>query len=107
MNTSRWLYLLFTLSLLMPRAAGALPLNEYHAGLPPSSLTFHVQALQRAGLITQRRVSRQLFYAPDFARMDDVMKYLIKNCCQGSSGCATACAPVAARKVRKKPRRAA
>ena len=35
-------------------------------GLVPSSLTFHLQNLQRAGLITQRRESRQLIYSADF-----------------------------------------
>jgi ArsR family transcriptional regulator, arsenate/arsenite/antimonite-responsive transcriptional repressor len=35
-------------------------------GLAPSSLTFHLQGLQRAGLISQTRDSRQLIYAADF-----------------------------------------
>jgi len=38
-------------------------------GLLPSSLTFHLQNLQRAGLIAQRRESRQLFYSVDFSVM--------------------------------------
>ena len=42
----------------------------------PSSLTFHLQNLQRAGLITQRRVSRQLFYSVDFALMEWVGRFL-------------------------------
>ena len=36
------------------------------SGVAPSSLTFHLQQLTHAGLITQRRVSRQLIYATDF-----------------------------------------
>ena len=35
--------------------------------LPPSSLTFHLQQLTHAGLITHRRMSRQVIYAADFA----------------------------------------
>jgi ArsR family transcriptional regulator, arsenate/arsenite/antimonite-responsive transcriptional repressor len=63
-------------------------------GLVPSSLTFHVQALQRAGLVAQRRVSRQLFYSADFGAMNDLIAYLTKNCCGESSGeCAPACKP--------------
>ena len=42
-------------------------------GVVPSSLTFHVQSLQRAGLITQRRVSRQLFYSADFGAMNGLI----------------------------------
>ena len=50
-------------------------------GLPPSSLTFHVQHLHRAGLVTQRRLGRQLIYAADFAAMNTLLGYLPENCC--------------------------
>jgi DNA-binding transcriptional ArsR family regulator len=49
--------------------------------IPPSSLTFHLQHLQRAGLIGQRRVGRQLIYAADFARMNALVGFLTENCC--------------------------
>jgi len=75
-------------------------------GLVPSSLTFHVQSLQRAGLITQRRVSRQLFYAADFSTMNELVDYLTKNCCGGSESCAPACKP-ASTKMPAKSRRTA
>jgi ArsR family transcriptional regulator len=64
-------------------------------GLPPSSLTFHLQQLTHAGLITQRRISRQLIYATDFARMNAVMAYLTENCCAGAASCAPICDPQA------------
>ena len=76
-------------------------------GIVPSSLTFHVQSLQRAGLITQRRVSRQLFYAADFAAMNGLVEYLTKNCCGGVESCAPACKPAAASKLPLKARRTA
>ncbi len=76
-------------------------------GLLPSSLTFHLQNLQRAGLIAQRRISRQLIYSADFGAMNGLIGYLTENCCgQSDSQCTAACKPVAA-KVRNKPRRAA
>jgi ArsR family transcriptional regulator, arsenate/arsenite/antimonite-responsive transcriptional repressor len=50
-------------------------------GIPPSSLTFHVQHLHRAGLITQRRMSRQLIYAAEFTAMNRLVGYLTENCC--------------------------
>jgi hypothetical protein len=50
-----------------------------------------------AGLITQRRMSRQLFYATDFAVMNGLVGYLTENCCgHGKAGGASACAPGAA-----------
>src|SRR5271169_2551879 len=60
-------------------------------GLVPSSLTFHLQNLQRAGLIAQRRESRQLIYSADFAVMNGLVGYLTENCC-GNSG-AECCPP--------------
>jgi predicted transcriptional regulator len=72
-------------------------------GLPPSSLTFHLQHLHRAGLITQQRNSRQLIYAADFAVMDDLVGYLTENCCAASAGCESSCAPAA--KPKKAPRK--
>jgi DNA-binding transcriptional ArsR family regulator len=76
-------------------------------GVVPSSLTFHVQSLQRAGLITQRRVSRQLFYSADFEAMNGLVDYLTRNCCGGVESCAPACKPAAASKVPLKSRRSA
>src|SRR5918994_504599 len=76
--------------LLVARGPAGLPAGRIpgRLGLVPSSLTFHLQNLQRAGLITQRRESRQLFYAADFATMKALVGYLTKNCCaeSGASG---------------------
>jgi ArsR family transcriptional regulator len=62
-------------------------------GVPPSSLTFHVQHLHRAGLVTQRRVSRQLIYAADFSAMNGLVGFLTENCC-GRGSCAPVCQPM-------------
>lgn len=76
--------------------------------LPPSSLTFHLQHLHRAELITQQRSSRQLIYSADFAVMNDLMGYLTENCCAGSGACEVKCAPLKApKKSVKKATRAA
>jgi ArsR family transcriptional regulator len=64
--------------------------------LAPSSLTFHLQALQRAGLINRRRESRQLIYSADFDAMNDVVSYLTENCCVGSRERAPGCKPACA-----------
>ena len=65
-------------------------------GVPPSSLTFHVQHLHRAGLITQRRLSRQLIYAADFTAMNGLVGFLTENCCgRGAAACVPICVPAA------------
>src|SRR3984957_19265247 len=72
-------------------------------GLLPSSLTFHLQNLQRAGLISQRRESRQLFYSVDFSAMNGLVNYLTENCCGNSdTECAVNCAPAAPAKVTRR-----
>lgn len=69
--------------LLVQRGPDGLPAGVIgqRVGLLPSSLTFHLQNLQRAGLIAQRRESRQLIYSADFAVMNGLVGYLTKNCC--------------------------
>jgi DNA-binding transcriptional ArsR family regulator len=69
-------------------------------GLVPSSLTFHLQNLQRAGLIAQQRIGRQLFYSVDFALMNGLVGYLTENCCRDSG--AECCAPPQAAKPVKR-----
>lgn len=65
-------------------------------GLVPSSLTFHLQNLQHAGLIAQQRVSRQLIYNADFDVMSGLIGYLTENCCTGGSAeCPPGCVPAA------------
>jgi DNA-binding transcriptional ArsR family regulator len=82
-------------------AAGAI---GERVGLQPSSLTFHLQSLQRAGLILQERASRQLIYRADYPVMNALVGYLTDKCCAASGqGCDVACAaPRAAKPARRK-----
>ncbi len=51
--------------------------------VPASSLSFHLAHLVRAGLITQERQSRHLIYRADYAAMNQLIAYLLENCCSG------------------------
>src|ERR1700739_20427 len=62
-------------------------------GVLPSSLSFHLQQLVHAGLITQRRLSRQLIYSAEYGTMNDLLAYLTENCCGRGVSCAPACNP--------------
>ena len=62
-------------------------------GVLPSSLTFHLNLLHRAGLISQTRRSRQLIYAAEYGAMTDLLAYLTENCCGTGTTCAPACNP--------------
>lgn len=67
-------------------AAGAL---AERLAIPNSSLSFHLAGLSRAGLISQERQSRSLIYRADYQRMNDLLAYLMQNCCAGA-GCVPA-----------------
>jgi DNA-binding transcriptional ArsR family regulator len=62
-------------------------------GVLPSSLTFHLNQLHHAGLITQRRQSRQLIYSAEYGAMNDLLGYLTENCCGRGQSCAPGCNP--------------
>jgi DNA-binding transcriptional ArsR family regulator len=77
-------------------------------GLAPSSLTFHLQLLNRAGLISQQRVGRQLIYATSFPAMNELVAYLTENCCQAANVCKTTnCAPAPAKSRATRSRKSA
>ena len=59
-------------------------------GVPASSMSFHLAQLSNAGLVSQRRQSRSIIYAADFAAMNALLSYLTENCCAGAS-----CSPAA------------
>lgn len=58
--------------------------------VPSSSLSFHLAQLTRAGLISQERQHRSRIYRADYAAMNALVGYLMKNCCGGAT-----CAPAA------------
>src|SRR5437588_1727847 len=62
-------------------------------GVLPSSLTFHLNQLHHAGLITQRRQSRQLIYSAAYGAMNELLAYLTENCCGRGQSCVPACNP--------------
>ena len=62
-----------------------LPAGEiaHRVAVPPATLSFHLKELARAGLVTARRESRQIFYAADFAGMRGLLAFLTEDCCGG------------------------
>jgi len=62
-------------------------------GVIPSSLSFHLQNLVHAGLITQRRMGRLMIYAAEYGAMNALLAYLTENCCGGGAVCAPVCDP--------------
>ena len=71
--------------LLASAGATGMPAGELAArlGSPSSSLSFHLSALERAGLIQSTRQGRHLIYAVRFAGLRDLFSFLTETCCGG------------------------
>ena len=84
--------------LLVTAGAAGLPAGTIaeRLGVAPSSLSFHLQQLLHAGLVTQRRLGRQLIYAAEYGAMNELLAYLTENCCGRGMSCAPACNPAEA-----------
>jgi len=52
--------------------------------LPANTLSFHLNQLRHAGLVSYRRESRSLIYAAEFTAMNALLIYLTEACCQGN-----------------------
>ena len=62
-------------------------------GIVPSTMSFHLGQLERAGLLRSWRVQRQIFYAADYAGTRQLLAFLMEDCCQGRP---EICAPLVA-----------
>ncbi len=51
----------------------------------PATLSFHFRALSHAGLVESRQDGRFVYYAANFAAMNDMIAYLTDNCCGGDA----------------------
>jgi len=95
--------------LLVTRGPEGLPAGAIadRLGVLPASLTFHLKELQHAGLITQRRLGRQLIYAAEYTAMNALLGYLTENCCGRGASCGAACDPAEASREQSTQRKLA
>jgi ArsR family transcriptional regulator len=59
--------------------------------VPPATLSFHLKELKNAALVTAERRGRSVVYRAAFETMQDLLGYLTRNCCEGSSPGAGGC----------------
>jgi ArsR family transcriptional regulator len=71
--------------LLVQTGAEGLPPGQIseRLGLPAATLSFHLNQLRHAGLVTFRREGRSLIYMAEYDAMNGLLAYLTENCCQG------------------------
>jgi DNA-binding transcriptional ArsR family regulator len=70
--------------------------------IAPATLSFHLKELSHAGLVTNRQEGRFIYYAADFAAMNELIGFLTENCCAADGA---ACGPVSPLKTRTRETR--
>jgi ArsR family transcriptional regulator, arsenate/arsenite/antimonite-responsive transcriptional repressor len=63
---------------------GAFPGEVVEAlGIAPATLSFHLKALQHAGLLRAQRSGRNIAYRVDFEVVQRLIGFLTETCCNG------------------------
>jgi ArsR family transcriptional regulator len=97
--------------LLVQKGPEGLPAGEIgeRLGLPSPTLSFHLNQLKFAGMVSSRRVSRSIIYCANFKAMQELIDYLTENCCGGRpqlcAPAAASCGPVCTPQAEVKPKR--
>lgn len=50
-------------------------------GLPHNTLSFHLNHMSHAGLVTSRRAGRSIIYAANFDFVRELIRFMVENCC--------------------------
>jgi ArsR family transcriptional regulator len=51
--------------------------------VPQNTMSSHLAILARAGLVSAQRFSRSIVYRADLARFQDVVLFMMRDCCGG------------------------
>jgi ArsR family transcriptional regulator, arsenate/arsenite/antimonite-responsive transcriptional repressor len=60
-------------------------------GLAAPRLSFHLSALEQAGLLRSRKVARHVFYSVDARGIGQTVSYLLNDCCRDHPEVLAAC----------------
>ena len=84
-----------TFRLLVEREPEGIPAGELARlmAVPQNTMSAHLSVLSRAGLVRGERLSRSILYRADLARLRDVTRFLLEDCCGGRPD---VCAPLIA-----------
>lgn len=71
--------------LLIAEGTNGLPAGDISTrlGVPPSTLSFHLGALERVGLTRSTRHGRQIIHAVEIAGLRRLLSFLTETCCGG------------------------
>lgn len=69
--------------LLMPQGSDGMPAGQIAQtlGIAAPRLSFHLSALEQAGLLRSRKAARNVFYSVDATGIGQTISYLLNDCC--------------------------
>ncbi len=75
--------------------------------IAPTALSFHLNRLREAGLVSAHRDGRRIVYAADFDSMRNLVGFLTEHCCvESPAGCTNACPPADSARLAERKKRA-
>lgn len=54
-------------------------------GIPHNTLSFHLNHLSNAGIVTSRKNGRSIIYSANFEVMRDLISFLVSDCCSADT----------------------
>ena len=60
-------------------------------GVSATNVSFHLKALEQAGLVSQQRASRSIIYTASYDTLGALVRFLMEDCCAGHP---EICAPI-------------
>lgn len=79
--------------ILVPAGPEGLPAGEIarRMGISASRLSFHLAALEQAGVVASRRASRHVIYRAETRTLGRTIAYLLNDCCCDSPDVRACC----------------
>ncbi|MDP3510953.1 MAG: metalloregulator ArsR/SmtB family transcription factor [Candidatus Melainabacteria bacterium] len=57
--------------------------------ITPATMSHHLEQLSQAGLLSSRREGRSIIYSANYDTMQNLINFLLENCCEGKNDCCT------------------
>jgi ArsR family transcriptional regulator, arsenate/arsenite/antimonite-responsive transcriptional repressor len=81
--------------LLIPYGQDGMPAGRIAEtlGIAAPKLSFHLSALEQAGLLRSRKVARNVYYTVDATGIGRTISYILNDCCCDNPEVLAACSP--------------
>ena len=62
--------------------------------ITPATMSHHLEQLSLAGLLSSRREGRSIIYSANYDTMQNLINFLLENCCEGEEKNSDCCAEI-------------